>query len=88
MKLKIVTPIESAPMASVPSPPQARPAMNVDAIPIKGTVTFEMMFGIAILSMSLFIMATKVREFCNFLGIVIVKELNIKKNSYLCAIFL
>ena len=61
MKLKMVTPIESAPMASVPSSPHARPAMNVEAIPIKGTVTFEIMFGIAILSISLFITATKVR---------------------------
>ncbi len=59
MKLKMVTPIDSAPMASVPSPPQARPAMNVETIPIMGTVTFEIILGIAIRSISLFIMVAK-----------------------------
>jgi hypothetical protein len=59
IKLKIVTPIDNAPMASEPAPPQARLAIAVETIPIKGTVIFEMMLGIAILSISLFIMAAK-----------------------------
>lgn len=55
MKLNIATPIESAPMVVAPSLPATRPAINVEAIPIKGTVMFDMMFGIAILKISLFI---------------------------------
>ena len=56
MKLNIATPIESAPMVVAPSLPATRPAINVEAIPIKGTVMFDMMFGIAIRKISLFIM--------------------------------
>ena len=55
MKLKMATPIESAPMVTAPSLPAIRPAMNVEAIPISGTVMLDMMFGIASLSISLFI---------------------------------
>lgn len=55
MKLKIATPIESAPMVVAPSLPATRPAINVEAIPIKGTVMFDMMLGIAIRKISLFI---------------------------------
>ena len=58
MKLKMATPIESAPMVTAPSLPATRPAMNVEAIPIKGTVMLDMMFGIASLSISLFIIYT------------------------------
>ena len=55
MKLNIATPIESAPMVVAPSLPATRPAINVEAIPISGTVIFDMMFGIAIRKISLFI---------------------------------
>ena len=58
MKLKMATPIESAPMVTAPSLPAIRPAMNVEAIPIRGTVMLDMMFGIASLSISLFIIYT------------------------------
>ena len=51
----MATPIDSAPMVVAPSLPATRPAMNVEAMPMSGTVMFDMMFGIAIRSISLFI---------------------------------
>jgi hypothetical protein len=57
MKLKMATPIESAPMVTAPSLPAMRPAINVEAIPIRGTVMLEIIFGIASRSISLFIIA-------------------------------
>ena len=55
MKLKIVTPIESAPMAMASSLLPMRPAMAVETMPISGTVMFDMMFGIANRNIALFI---------------------------------
>lgn len=55
MKLKMATPIDRAPIVVVPSLPATRPAMNVEAMPMSGTVMFETMLGIAIRSISLFI---------------------------------
>lgn len=55
MKLKMATPIDRAPIVVVASLPATRPAMNVEAMPMSGTVMFEMMLGIAIRSISLFI---------------------------------
>ena len=57
MKLNIATPIESAPIVVAPSLPATRPAIKVEAMPISGTVMFEMMFGMAIRRISLFIIA-------------------------------
>lgn len=53
MKLKIDTPIASAPIVAALSP--ACPAIAVENIPISGTVILEMIFGMAILKISLFI---------------------------------
>lgn len=53
MKLKIDTPIASAPIVAALSP--VCPAMAVEKIPIRGTVMLEMIFGSAILKISLFI---------------------------------
>jgi hypothetical protein len=55
MKLKIATPIDSAPIVVAPSLPATRPAINVEAMPMSGTVMFEMILGMAIRNMSLFI---------------------------------
>ena len=51
----MVTPIDSAPMVVAASLPPTWPAMIVDAIPISGTVMFEIIFGIAMRSIYLFI---------------------------------
>lgn len=56
MKLKMATPIESAPMAVASPALPIRPAMAVEAIPISGTVMFDMMLGTAKRMMSLFIL--------------------------------
>ena len=53
MKLKIETPMASAPMAAAESSPQC-PAMAVETIPMSGTVMFETMFGSAMRSISRF----------------------------------
>jgi hypothetical protein len=55
IKLNIATPMDKAPMVVAPSLPATRPAMNVEAIPIKGTVMLDMMLGIAMRRISLFI---------------------------------
>jgi hypothetical protein len=55
MKLNIVTPIDNAPMVVAPSAPSMRPAIKVEAIPINGTVMFDMMLGMAMRSISRFI---------------------------------
>jgi hypothetical protein len=54
MKLKMATPMDSAPIVVAPSLPATRPAMKVDAMPIRGTVMFETMLGIAMRNISLF----------------------------------
>ena len=46
MKLKIDTPMASAPIVAVESLPQC-PAMAVETMPINGTVMFETIFGSA-----------------------------------------
>ena len=53
MKLKIDTPMASAPIVAAESAPQC-PAMAVDTIPISGTVMFETIFGSAMRSISRF----------------------------------
>lgn len=55
MKLKIVTPIDSAPIAVASSLLPMRPAIAVETMPISGTVMFDMMFGIANRNIALFI---------------------------------
>lgn len=55
MKLKMDTPMDSAPIANVPFSPAAWPAMIVEAKPMSGTVIFEMILGRAKRSISLFI---------------------------------
>ena len=52
MKLKIDTPMASAPIVAAESAPQC-PAMAVDTIPISGTVMFDTMEGKAICSICL-----------------------------------
>ena len=54
MTLKIEVPMANAPIVAAESTPQW-PAMAVEAIPISGTVMFEMMLGTARRKISLFI---------------------------------
>lgn len=68
MKLKIVTPIESAPMAVASSLLPMRPAMAVETIPISGTVMFDMMFGIANRNIALFITRQLCRKVIQIIG--------------------
>lgn len=54
MKLNMDTPIANAPIVCAESPQW--PAMAVEKMPISGTVILEMMFGIAMRKISLFIL--------------------------------
>lgn len=88
MKLKMATPIDSAPIVTAPSLPAIRPAINVEAIPMRGTVILDMMFGIASLSISLFInisyLEAKVTIWYKFCK----KLQSSQNNSYLCLDYL
>lgn len=88
----MATPMDRAPMVVAPSAPATRPAINVEAIPIKGTVMFDMMLGMAMRNISLFIdapnLGRKVSHNLQFCGIVVAKVCDIKKNEYLCANFI
>ena len=53
MKLKIETPMASAPIVAAESAPQC-PAMAVDTMPMSGTVMFETILGSAMRSISRF----------------------------------
>ena len=53
MKLKIDTPMASAPIVAAESAPQC-PAMAVDTMPMSGTVMFETILGSAMRSISRF----------------------------------
>ena len=61
MKLKIDTPIASAPIVAAESAPQW-PAMAVETIPIKGTVMLDTMFGSAMRMISRFIFCMALRS--------------------------
>ena len=64
MKLKIDTPMASAPIDAAESSPQW-PAMEVETMPISGTVMFETMLGRAMRSISrfMFMAGTKIHKF-------------------------
>ena len=57
MKLKIETPMASAPIVAAESAPQC-PAMAVDTMPMSGTVMFETILGSAMRSISRFMVIT------------------------------
>ena len=59
MKLKIDTPIASAPIVVTESPKW--PAIIVLTIPIMGTVMFDIMFGSAMRKISLFIIGQGIK---------------------------
>ena len=60
MKLKIETPMASAPIVAAESAPQC-PAMAVDTMPMSGTVMFETILGSAMRSISRFMFITQDR---------------------------
>ena len=57
MKLKIETPMASAPIVAAESAPQC-PAMAIDTMPMSGTVMFETILGSAMRSISRFMFIT------------------------------
>ena len=64
-ELNMVTPIDKAPIVVAASLPPTWPAITVEAMPIRGTVMFEIMFGIAMRSISLFILIKCLRHKVN-----------------------
>ncbi len=60
MKLKMETPMASAPIVAAESSPQC-PAMAVLTMPMRGTVMFDTMFGMAIRNISRFIFMVRLR---------------------------
>ena len=57
----MVTPIDKAPIVVAASLPPTWPAITVEAMPIRGTVMFEIMFGSAMRKISLFIIGQGVK---------------------------